>query len=86
MSRFGTLVLDFDSTIIKNESLEVLFSVSLETSERKEEILQKIKAITDRGMEGLISIETSLRERLGLLKATRDQVVRAAKLCSESIT
>ncbi len=86
MPQFGALILDFDSTIIKEESLEVLFSLSLESSDRREEILRKIKAITNRGMEGSISIEDSLRERLALLMATRDQVARAGKLCSQSIT
>jgi hypothetical protein len=49
-----TYLLDFDSTFIKSEGLDVLAEISLKTHPRKKEIVRQIRELTQRGMEGEI--------------------------------
>jgi len=67
-------VLDFDSTFTKVEALDLLGEISLQGRKDKEEILQEIKSITDRGMEGELSFRESLEERLELLQAHKQHL------------
>src|SRR5690606_18642768 len=64
-------VIDFDSTFTQVEALDVLCEVSLEGKPEKDEVLRKIKEITDLVMEGGISFRESLKLRLELLNAHR---------------
>ena len=54
------LVIDFDSTIIQAESLDILAAVC----NRSETIQEEIKHITNLGMNGEISIQESLSQRV----------------------
>ncbi|WP_234735202.1 phosphoglycerate dehydrogenase [Tellurirhabdus bombi] len=67
-------VIDFDSTLTKVEALDVLCEISLAGDRERDRILDQIKAITDRGMSGEISLTQSLEQRLKLLKAHRDHL------------
>lgn len=67
-------IIDFDSTFTKVEALDVLGEISLVGRPDRNDVLEQIKAITDRGMSGEISFTESLNLRLGLLKAHRDQL------------
>ena len=58
------LVIDFDSTFTKVEALDVLCEISLQGNEKKDECLAEIKRITDLGMEGKLSLQESLNERI----------------------
>ncbi len=82
-------VIDFDSTFTKVEALDVLCEVSLEGRPEKEEVLQKIKDITDLGMEGGISFRESLKRRLDLLQANKNHlpllIERLKKLITKSV-
>jgi D-3-phosphoglycerate dehydrogenase / 2-oxoglutarate reductase len=82
-------VIDFDSTFTKVEALDVLCEVSLEGRPEKEEVLQKIKDITDLGMEGSIDFRESLRRRLDLLQAHKNHlpplIERLNKLITKSV-
>lgn len=68
------LVIDFDSTFTKVEALDALCEIVLEGSGKKEEVLQQIQEITDKGMEGVMDFRTSLSSRLDLLKAHRSDI------------
>ena len=59
-----TLILDFDSTIIKGESLDLLAETVFENRLEPNFKLQEIKKLTDEGMEGRISFQESLNRRL----------------------
>ena len=81
------LVLDFDSTIVTVESLDELAAMALEGRPDRGEVLARIKAITDAGMDGSLPIDRSLAQRLALLSFDRglvdelgslDEAVRAA--------
>ena len=67
-------VIDFDSTFVKVESLDVLGEISLATRPDREAVLAQIRALTDSGMAGEISMTESLSQRLQLLHAHRDHL------------
>lgn len=58
-----TVVLDFDSTLIKDESLDILAKYSDNPN-----AVTQIQAITDKAMSGELSFELALQQRLALLK------------------
>ena len=67
-------VIDFDSTFTKVEALDVLGEISLKANNEKDAILEEIKAITDRCMEGKLSFRQSLNERIKLLEAKKEHL------------
>ncbi|PRY34667.1 D-3-phosphoglycerate dehydrogenase [Spirosoma oryzae] len=67
-------VIDFDSTFTKVEALDVLGEISLVGRPDRDDALNQIKTITDRGMAGELSFTESLELRLKLLRAHRDQL------------
>ena len=62
-------IIDFDSTFIKVESLDELLEISEPGNKLK---IDKVKNITNEGMEGKISFSESLSRRIKLLEATKD--------------
>lgn len=67
-------VIDFDSTFTQVEALDVLGEISLEKHPEKEERLQKLKDLTDRGMMGSLAFRESLQQRLDILDAKRSHL------------
>lgn len=67
-------IIDFDSTFTKVEALDVLGEISLIGRPDRNDVLDQIKAITDRGMSGEIGLADSLALRLKLLNAHRDHL------------
>jgi phosphoserine phosphatase len=64
----GTLILDFDSTLITRESLDVLLARA------RPDLADEIREITAAGMDGRITFRESLEKRLALARPTRAQV------------
>ena len=64
-------IIDFDSTFIKVESLDELLEISEPGNKLK---IDKVKNITNEGMEGKISFSESLSRRIKLLDATKDNI------------
>ena len=64
-------VIDFDSTLAKVESLDLLCEISLEGRPDKAESLHKVQEITNLGMEGKIDFANSLSKRLEILQANK---------------
>jgi D-3-phosphoglycerate dehydrogenase len=62
-------IIDFDSTLTRVEAMDLLASISLQASPKKIAVENKIKELTDKGMNGEISFRDSLKERLLLLEA-----------------
>lgn len=67
-------VIDFDSTFTKVEALDVLGEISLTGRPDRDAVLAHIKAITDLGMSGQLSLAESINQRLDLLHAHRDHL------------
>ena len=73
-------IIDFDSTFIKVETLDVLAQVSLSDDPEFQDKINKIKGITDICMNGGMSFKESLSSRLSLLNAHKSHF---PKLISE---
>ena len=85
-SKNWTLILDFDSTIITSESLDILSELILKDQINSKSIIKKIKKFTNEGMEGLISFEDSLKKRLKLLDIKEYHLVELRKIVLKLIT
>lgn len=83
-------IIDFDSTFTKVEALDILGEISLDQHPEKNERLQRIAEVTDRGMAGEMSLRESLEARIEILDARESHlnelVTRLSKLVSDSIT
>ena len=66
-----TYIIDFDSTFTKVEALDILAGIVMEGKENKQEIEAKIKDITDLAMEGRLSFDKALHQRLSLLSVNK---------------
>jgi D-3-phosphoglycerate dehydrogenase len=80
------LVLDFDSTIVTVESLDELAGIALEGRRDREDVLARIRSITDAGMDGSLPIDQSLSQRLELLQFNRAMVARLVDRLHEAIS
>ena len=81
-----TLILDFDSTIIKGESLDLLAETVFENRLEPNLKLQEIKKLTDDGMEGKISFQQSLYKRLRILELDQLHLNKSIKLVTKLIS
>lgn len=79
-------LIDFDSTFIKSEGLDELAAVALQKNKKREEVLNKIKSLTQAGMDGKIAFGKSLKNRIELLKANRTHVEKTAKILKKNIS
>ena len=80
------LIFDFDSTIIKIETIDLISSISLDQDPKKNEILNKIHATTNHAMEGKISFDKALDMRIEIIKANKEHVEKAKKIIQKNIT
>lgn len=64
-------IIDFDSTFVKVEAFDELCKLCYANENERSVILEQVKAITDRGMRGELSINESLGSRLLLLNARK---------------
>lgn len=74
MTVIKKFIIDFDSTFTQVEALDILGEISLKMDPDKEEKLQAIKDITDKGMEGQLSFRESLEQRMDILRANKSQI------------
>ncbi|MBT3299215.1 MAG: HAD-IB family phosphatase [Candidatus Marinimicrobia bacterium] len=68
---YKSIIFDFDSTIIKTESLDKLAQSALADHPNQKTILGKIQAITVAGMNGEIPFDESLPQRIKLFSANQ---------------
>lgn len=79
-------IIDFDSTFVRIEGLEKLAEIALAENPHKEEILIKIKNITEKGMQGELSFDKSLQQRLSLFSADADDIKKLINVLRKNIT
>jgi len=77
------LLIDFDSTFIKDESLELISKISLKNSKQK---LETIKMITNQAMNGEISFDKALNQRIKLLNAHKGHIELVIKQIKNNIS
>lgn len=74
-----TLFFDFDSTLITKETLELLAEVALQENLQKENLLKEIEDLTNKGMNGEISLEESLQKRFALINLHKKHVEKVSE-------
>ena len=88
MSQTKYFIIDFDSTFTQVEALDILAEISLKNNENRDNAITEIKAITDLGMEGGMSLGESLQKRLEILESHRkdlpELIERLGELVSHS--
>lgn len=68
------IIIDFDSTFIKVETLDELAKIILENDVNQESKIKKITEITNLAMNGEIDFPTALKRRLEILSLTKQDV------------
>lgn len=71
MAAAPTLIFDFDSTLVRIETLEALADIALEGHVDAASVRAEVAALTDRAMAGELDFGQALRARLSLLPLTR---------------
>ena len=74
MTAAPTLIFDFDSTLVRIETLEALADIVLEGHVDAASVRAEIASLTDRAMAGDVDFGEALRARLALLPLTRSHV------------
>lgn len=74
MSDAATYIFDFDSTLVRVETLEALADIALAGAPDAAEVRAEIARLTDQAMAGEVAFGEALRRRLALLPLTRDHV------------
>jgi len=80
------IIIDFDSTFVKIESLEELAKICLKNHPKKNSTFKKIQQITKDGMDGNIPFETSLKQRLELFKINKKNIEELINVLNKNIT
>ncbi|WP_440994570.1 HAD-IB family phosphatase [Cysteiniphilum litorale] len=84
MCKYNNVIFDFDSTLIRFESLEVIMAKLLQGDQSK---IQQIEILTNAGMNGEISFRDSLEARLQVAKPTKATVNEfVAQHCPSALT
>ena len=74
MSASPIFVFDFDSTLVRVETLEALAEIALAGAPDADAIREKVASLTDQAMNGQIGFGEALSQRLALLPLTKDHV------------
>jgi D-3-phosphoglycerate dehydrogenase / 2-oxoglutarate reductase len=67
-------VIDFDSTFTKVEGLDELADIALAGNANRERIVQQIRDLTDKGMNGEMPFAEGLQARIKLLQANKSHI------------
>lgn len=86
MKKNSYLIIDFDSTFIKLETLEEISKEALKNNPEKEKIQKEIERITKQGMYGKLSFGESLKRRLALFSADKKDIIKINEKIKINIT
>ena len=79
------LIIDFDSTFVKVETLDVLAHISSNNT-NKNKIIHEISSITDDAMNGKIGFHEALKRRIDILKIKRNNIIQANAFIQKKIS
>lgn len=79
-------IIDFDSTFVKVEALDLLASISLAGDKDKQIKLSRIKILTEQAMNGSLDFGKSLKQRLALLSASKEHISRLVKKLGSEVS
>jgi D-3-phosphoglycerate dehydrogenase len=80
------LILDFDSTFVSVEALELLGEIVLEADPLREAKLAEVKVLTEQAMNGDIGFGQALARRIEILKPRREHVDALVEALREKVT
>ena len=80
------LIIDFDSTFVKLETIEVLADFSLSNKKNKVQILNKIKHITNKAMIGDIPFSQALEQRIQLINPSISHINKTIEFLKSQIS
>lgn len=86
MNKKRFFIIDFDSTLVKVESLDLLAEVVLREKENRDEIVNQIKKITLHGMEGKLDFGESLEKRVKLFSPSKKDIKKLVGVLKQNIT
>ena len=79
-------IIDFDSTFTQVEALDLLCEISLKNNPEKDTVVDQIKEITKKGMDGGIDFKNSLQQRIALLKAGKKDIIELIDILKKQVT
>lgn len=79
-------VLDFDSTLIRCETLQVIAEVAIPDAAARAAVGKQLRELTDAAMSGRMDYAESLRARLALLRLPRARLAEVAERLGRDIT
>lgn len=80
------LIIDFDSTLIKIETMDEFASQYFPRNEFYSDTLTNFRSITDKVLNGLMSYDAGIDTKFRLLTMSRDEVNKFSNYVSESIS
>tara|TARA_Y100000590_G_scaffold373029_1_gene436510 strand:+ start:1175 stop:1834 length:660 start_codon:yes stop_codon:yes gene_type:complete len=86
MNKKINLIFDFDSTFIKQETIEVLAKHSLKKNHKSKNIKKQIQDITTLAMSGAISFQKALSDRIALLDIKPDHIEKTSQFLLDEIS
>ncbi len=86
MKRKKYFIIDFDSTFTKVEALDELCEIALQDRPDKENIVQKVRDITDQAMDGSLSFSEALKSRVELLDAHKKDLAPLIERLKEQVS
>src|SRR3989344_2125366 len=79
-------IIDFDSTFVTVETLDLLAEISLKNHPERENLLLQIKGITQLGMEGKIRFDDSLKRRVSLFNTNKEFIEQLIKQLKKHVS
>jgi hypothetical protein len=73
-ARMTRYLIDFDSTLVRAETLDVLAEIALADAPDRAARAEAVRALTERAMAGALPFSQALRERVSLLQARREHL------------
>ena len=86
MTNNKSLLIDFDSTFIKVETLDILADIVLKDDPDSINKKKLISDLTKLAMTGEINFKTAMKKRLAILTLNRDHISKVTTIISELIS
>jgi D-3-phosphoglycerate dehydrogenase len=86
MKKDCKIIIDFDSTFVETEVMDELAALSLRNCPNRDEIVNSVQEITRLGMDGKITFDKSLEQRIALLSTDREEIEELTRNTASRIT
>ena len=80
------LIIDFDSTFVKVETLDILAEVCFENDADKNSKIDAITTITNKAMNGELPFDQALNKRIEILKAKKTDLFKTLAIIKNNIS